>query len=186
MSSRFAPLEDARPPLARFHPGEPGAIVVWRRLRSLSILFCRIHAGRCQSARRHCIQSHHDFGAGDLGAMRTIGRDEGGFSRGEGERRAVDGEVDRAAEHDGDLFLGVAMNGEDRTRLVTVADEGLILAVNCLPCNAIERMFDGDGAPVDRCGWGPKRRVQNTNQPQKRASANRKKKTLETPPPKIR
>ena len=76
------------------------------------------------------------------------------------------------------------MDGEDRSRLVDIANQRLAIAVDDLASNAIERMLDGDLAPVD--GSGFQLRAQKTNQPQKSASASRKKKTLETPPPKIR
>lgn len=97
-----------------------------------------------------------------------------------------DGEVDNAAKHHGDLFFGVTMDGEHGAGLIAIPDEGLMLAVNGLARDASEGMLDGNGVPVDGRGPGWMRRAQNTNQPQKRASASRKKRTLETPPPKIR
>ncbi len=66
------------------------------------------------------------------------------------------------------------------------SEPGLILAMQRLPGDTRKRMVDRDVLPVDGGGVGHWQPVQNTNQPQKRASASRKKKTLATPPPKIR
>jgi hypothetical protein len=80
----------------------------------------------------------------------------------------------------------MVVDREDGSRLVHVAHERLIDAMHGLPSDAVERMLDRDRVPVDG-GWICDGRVaQKTNQPQKRASASRKKKTLDTPPPKIR
>lgn len=118
--------------------------------------------------------------------MRSVGRNECALTSGERHWCAIDCEIDCAAEDDRDLFFGMLMNGKNGTWLVDIAHQGLAGAVDRLPCDAIERMLDGDIAPVDggwsRSGHGG----QKTNQPQKRANASRKKKTLETPPPKIR
>ena len=118
--------------------------------------------------------------------MRGVGRNERAFAGGKRDRRAVDREIDRAAEDDGDLFFRVLMDGKDGTRLIDVAHQRLAGAVQGLPGDAIEWTLDRDAAPVDwsRKGSGPG--GQKTNQPQKRANASRKKKTLETPPPKIK
>lgn len=118
--------------------------------------------------------------------MRNVGGNERALPGGEREGNASYGEVDRAAQDDGGLFFRVAMNGKDRTGLIDVANQSLVGAVHRLPGNAGERLFPRHLAPVDRRWAGYAFAGQNTNQPQKRASANRKKKTLETPPPKTR
>lgn len=118
--------------------------------------------------------------------MRDIGGNQRAFSSGKGERRSTDGEVDRAAEDDGDLFLRVLMDRKHRSWLVDVPYQRLVFAVDGLPGDAGQRLFPGNLAPVDGSGVGTRCRTQKTNQPQKSASASRKKKTLDTPPPKMR
>ena len=118
--------------------------------------------------------------------MGNVGRNERGLAGGKGELGAGDGEVDRPTQDHGDLFFGMAVDGEDGSRLVDLAHEGLICAVDGLPGDAVERMLDRDRVPVDGGGFSHGRVAQKTNQPQKRASASRKKKTLATPPPKMR
>ncbi len=118
--------------------------------------------------------------------MRNIGRDEGGFARGEDEGRSGDRELDGATQHDGDLLFGMAVDRKDGSGLVDVAHQGLVATVDGLPGDPRERVLGGDQPPVDGSGVGYRRAVQKTNQPQKSASASRKKKTLETPPPKMR
>ncbi len=75
---------------------------------------------------------------------------------------------------------------ENGARLIDVPHQGLVAAVDGLPRHSLEWMLDRNRAPIDGGRYGVDRGGQKTNQPQKSASASRKKKTLETPPPKMR
>ncbi len=118
--------------------------------------------------------------------MSGIRWDERYIAGGKDKRTTVNGKIDRATQDDRDLFFGMAMDRKDRTGLVNVPHQGLVRTVDSLSRDAVERMLDRDRAPVYGRGFGPGWRVQKTNQPQKSASASRKKKTLATPPPKMR
>lgn len=118
--------------------------------------------------------------------MGHVSRNERHLTRGKRERRTIHGEIDRAAEHHRDLLLRMLMDGKDRAWLVDVAYESLVRAVHRLSSDTPIGMLDRNRTPVDG-GWSRfRRRVQKTNQPQKSANASRKKKTLATPPPKMR
>ena len=118
--------------------------------------------------------------------MGNMGGNQGDLAGHQGQWGASDGKVDRSTEDDRYLLLSMTVLGEDRAWLVDVPHQGLLLAVDGLTRHASEWILDRDRVPVDCGRFGVSREGQKTNQPQKSASASRKKKTLETPPPKIR
>ena len=86
--------------------------------------------------------------------MRSVGGNERDLTGGKGERGTIDGEVDRSAQDDGDLLFGMTMHRKDGPRLVDVAHQGLLIAMDGLPGDTVERMFDRNRVPVDGGGFG--------------------------------
>ncbi len=81
--------------------------------------------------------------------MGNVRGNEGNIAGSKGKRMAVDREVDRAAEDDGDLLFGMAVDRKDGARLVDVPNQRLVGAMDSLPRNAVERMLARDRVPID-------------------------------------
>ncbi len=95
---------------------------------------------------------------------------------------SCDSERDPAAQHERDLLLGMCVHWKERSRLIQVAHDGLLVAVDRLPVYSGIHLFNWKLVPVRDSGFAD-RPAQNTNHPANSASESRKKKMLATPPP---
>lgn len=95
------------------------------------------------------------FGADDLCAVWSVGRDDGNVALGENGALAGNIEGDLAAMDDGDLLLGVLVKRIDAARLVDVTGDGGVLAGECAAGDAPIDFFAVEifpiGAHVDVC-----------------------------------